>query len=167
MGRAHNDRKSMEGFFAIMDLINDPVKYKAGIDDLIKRHDDAKAMIESIVPAKEIEAARSQAFSKLHEARALVENAKAKAKKIEAEAEVTAAKNRRDAEEQLIDVQDKCKKLKVEVEAHNTHVRVTEHSLKTRQKMAEVRIEEGSRLMEEGNVLRNEFKAKLDKIRNI
>ena len=99
MGRqAHNDRKSMEGFFAIMDLIKSPEKYQAGIDELIKRHDDAERMIESIVPAKQIEAARSQALSKLHEANALVVTAKVKARKIVDEAQVNIDRDRQDEE---------------------------------------------------------------------
>jgi len=166
-GRAQNDRKSMEGFFAIMDLINDPEKYGEAINDLIKRYDEAQAMVESIVPAKEIESMRSQSLADKHAARAMVENAKEKVKKIIAEAQINIDKDRRDAKDRLEDMDKRQKNLNGKISSTNIALDARERSLETREKRAAEKLLEGRKLYDEGRELKEEFEVKLQKIKDL
>ena len=59
MGKAHHDRKAMENFLDIIEVIKDPEKYEGAVKELIEKFDKVRDMVELVGPAKEIEKIRS------------------------------------------------------------------------------------------------------------
>ena len=167
MPRIVKDKKGMEDVLALIELIRNPDVFKNAVEELIKLHDDAEAMVESVGPAKEIMSIRSQCDSDRMEAKALIETAKVKAKKLTADAAAKIKKSQDDVAAKLVDVDAKAKKLSAEAGAKTIALDARERSVGAREKMAANRMVKGEALLRKGKELKAEFEAKLKKMKDL
>ena len=159
------DRQSLENFIGLIDIIKNKVKYEKAIAELVSKYDKAQEMVENIVPAKEIEKARSQAHSDRSSATLILKAAQEKATSLIFKARESIDKKNKELEDKLNKLQEKEKQFGKKIAVENSRLGSERSSLIAQQLAAEKLHLEGSRILQEGRELKEEFAERLKKLK--
>jgi len=165
MSKPHHDRKAMENFLGMIEVIKDPEKYEAAINELITKFDQVKEMVELVAPAKEIEKARSQAHADRAASIKLVADANKKVRTILANADNLIKRKNDEVEMRLEKVLSKEKKLAQKVSVESDRLSAEDERIKARELASDKQHSQGDKMLQEGRALKAEYKARLKKIK--
>lgn len=165
MNKAHHDRKAMESFLDLIEVIKDPEKYTKALDELIETHKQAQEMVELVAPAKEIEKLRSQLRAEKAAELKTIDNANVKARTILQEAERTIDVKSKSIEDRLHLIEDKEQALVERVADTSAKLKAQEEELRSKAEMVEKLHITAGKMLREGKALKEEFTARIEKLR--
>ena len=164
-GKAHHDRKLMENFLDLIEVMKDPEKYAEAVAELDERLAKVTAMVELVGPAEDIEKIRSQCLVDKSTALKLIDDAKAKAKVILSKVKELIEVKEADIENRLGKVADKEGSLVRRIAEEGIKFEAADKVLKLREEKSEQQYIQGDKMLQEGRSLKKDFEGRLQKLR--
>ena len=150
---------------ALLDFIRDPDKYGAKVRELQNLIDEANVIVEEEVGAQDIRTARLQASSDRNMAAEELKAARAEADKVrtDAKASIEAIRTSLKVDREALNME--MAEQRKSIEAEKAMLSTWEKGLNARQESVKAESNEAKELYQQATGIKNEFEAKLEKLR--